>query len=140
MGDGLFGLRGMCEARAQTTACAIRIWYPPPPRARSHATDLHLAAHQAAARTSHLSLRQQWHTPALSRSVANGGGASHPPAPPNNTPLIPRFQTAAIVCFSTGSPPLRPLPPVRQVYDKYKDEDGFLYMTYSGENTFGCVL
>ena len=25
-----------------------------------------------------------------------------------------------------------------QVYDQHKDEDGFLYMTYSGENTFGC--
>ena len=24
-----------------------------------------------------------------------------------------------------------------QVYDQHKDEDGFLYMTYSGENTFG---
>lgn len=23
------------------------------------------------------------------------------------------------------------------VYDEYKDEDGFLYITYSGENTFG---
>ena len=23
------------------------------------------------------------------------------------------------------------------VYDKYKNEDGFLYITYSGENTFG---
>tara|TARA_B100000085_G_C18541649_1_gene512178 strand:+ start:491 stop:856 length:366 start_codon:yes stop_codon:yes gene_type:complete len=23
------------------------------------------------------------------------------------------------------------------VYDKYKDKDGFLYITYSGENTFG---
>mmetsp|Transcript_24591 Transcript_24591/g.55981 ORF Transcript_24591/g.55981 Transcript_24591/m.55981 type:complete len:121 (-) Transcript_24591:751-1113(-) len=36
------------------------------------------------------------------------------------------------------------LPPsvaaLQTVYDKYKDEDGFLYMTYSGENTFGCVL
>ena len=33
------------------------------------------------------------------------------------------------------------LPPsvaaLQAVYDKYKDEDGFLYMTYSGENTFG---
>jgi len=23
------------------------------------------------------------------------------------------------------------------IYEKYKDEDGFLYITYSGENTFG---
>ncbi|PIN13583.1 Microtubule-associated anchor protein involved in autophagy and membrane trafficking [Handroanthus impetiginosus] len=23
------------------------------------------------------------------------------------------------------------------IYDEHKDEDGFLYMTYSGENTFG---
>lgn len=26
---------------------------------------------------------------------------------------------------------------VLQIYDSYKDEDGFLYITYSGENTFG---
>jgi len=26
---------------------------------------------------------------------------------------------------------------VSQLYHKYKDEDGFLYFTYSGENTFG---
>jgi GABA(A) receptor-associated protein len=25
-----------------------------------------------------------------------------------------------------------------QIYDQYKDEDGFLYVTYSGENFFGC--
>uniref|UniRef100_A0A665TRS6 Gamma-aminobutyric acid receptor-associated protein-like 2 n=1 Tax=Echeneis naucrates TaxID=173247 RepID=A0A665TRS6_ECHNA len=25
-----------------------------------------------------------------------------------------------------------------QLYDKEKDEDGFLYVSYSGENTFGC--
>jgi len=25
-----------------------------------------------------------------------------------------------------------------QIYEDYKDEDGFLYVTYSGENTFGC--
>jgi GABA(A) receptor-associated protein len=23
------------------------------------------------------------------------------------------------------------------IYDEHKDEDGFLYVTYSGENTFG---
>eukprot|EP00607_Mallomonas_marina_P001047 CAMPEP_0182427252 /NCGR_PEP_ID=MMETSP1167-20130531/16371_1 /TAXON_ID=2988 /ORGANISM="Mallomonas Sp, Strain CCMP3275" /LENGTH=115 /DNA_ID=CAMNT_0024609365 /DNA_START=94 /DNA_END=441 /DNA_ORIENTATION=+ len=26
---------------------------------------------------------------------------------------------------------------LNQVYDEYKDQDGFLYITYSGENTFG---
>lgn len=33
------------------------------------------------------------------------------------------------------------LPPtsafVQQVYDEHKDDDGFLYVTYSGENSFG---
>ncbi|KAJ1675631.1 ubiquitin-like protein atg8 [Spiromyces aspiralis] len=33
------------------------------------------------------------------------------------------------------------LPPtaalMSSIYDEYKDEDGFLYITYSGENTFG---
>ncbi|KAJ0048469.1 hypothetical protein Pint_15894 [Pistacia integerrima] len=24
------------------------------------------------------------------------------------------------------------------IYEEKKDEDGFLYVTYSGENTFGC--
>lgn len=24
------------------------------------------------------------------------------------------------------------------IYDEHKDEDGFLYFTYSGENTFGA--
>lgn len=26
---------------------------------------------------------------------------------------------------------------LNQVYEEHKDEDGFLYITYSGENTFG---
>jgi len=26
------------------------------------------------------------------------------------------------------------------IYEENKDEDGFLYMTYSGENTFGLVF
>eukprot|EP01110_Echinostelium_bisporum_P000021 TRINITY_DN10036_c0_g1_i1.p1 TRINITY_DN10036_c0_g1~~TRINITY_DN10036_c0_g1_i1.p1 ORF type:complete len:119 (+),score=27.57 TRINITY_DN10036_c0_g1_i1:112-468(+) len=34
------------------------------------------------------------------------------------------------------------LPPtaelVSNIYEKHKDQDGFLYITYSGENTFGC--
>ncbi|KAL9682153.1 hypothetical protein QQ045_013946 [Rhodiola kirilowii] len=25
------------------------------------------------------------------------------------------------------------------IYEEHKDEDGFLYMTYSGENTFGAL-
>lgn len=36
------------------------------------------------------------------------------------------------------------LPPtgalISTIYERYKDEDGFLYITYSGENTFGSVL
>ena len=26
-----------------------------------------------------------------------------------------------------------------QVYEEHKDDDGFLYIAYSGENTFGLV-
>lgn len=36
------------------------------------------------------------------------------------------------------------LPPsaaaLQSIYDRHCDEDGFLYMTYSGENTFGEVV
>jgi len=28
---------------------------------------------------------------------------------------------------------------LQQVYDNHRDEDGFLYMTYSGENFFGAL-
>ena len=42
----------------------------------------------------------------------------------------------AIFTFVNGK-----LPPTSQlmsnIYDENKDEDGFLYITYSGENTFG---
>ena len=35
------------------------------------------------------------------------------------------------------------LPPtsalMSEMYDKYKEHDGFLYITYSGENTFGSL-
>lgn len=45
-------------------------------------------------------------------------------------------EQAIFIFVSSGT-----LPPsvaaLQSVYDKYKDEDGFLYMTYSGENTFG---
>ena len=27
--------------------------------------------------------------------------------------------------------------PIDQIYDQFKDEDGFLYLTYTEENTFG---
>ncbi|KAI8791269.1 gamma-aminobutyric acid receptor-associated protein-like 2 [Biomphalaria glabrata] len=27
-----------------------------------------------------------------------------------------------------------------QIYEDHKDEDGFLYIAYSGENTFGTIL
>ncbi|KAH8488404.1 hypothetical protein H0E87_024174 [Populus deltoides] len=36
------------------------------------------------------------------------------------------------------------LPPtgaiMSSIYDEKKDEDAFLYVTYSGENTFGCQM
>eukprot|EP00296_Roombia_truncata_P001849 JP437690.1.p1 GENE.JP437690.1~~JP437690.1.p1 ORF type:complete len:121 (-),score=40.27 JP437690.1:156-518(-) len=28
---------------------------------------------------------------------------------------------------------------LKELYSEHKDEDGFLYMTYSGENTFGSL-
>lgn len=37
-----------------------------------------------------------------------------------------------IMCFIFDTASL-----MSAIYDEYKDEDGFLYMTYSGENTFG---
>lgn len=43
----------------------------------------------------------------------------------------------AIFLFVNGAlPPNAAL--LNQVYEEHKDEDGFLYITYSSENTFGC--
>eukprot|EP01092_Planopodium_desertum_P013812 TRINITY_DN6789_c0_g1_i1.p1 TRINITY_DN6789_c0_g1~~TRINITY_DN6789_c0_g1_i1.p1 ORF type:complete len:128 (-),score=3.55 TRINITY_DN6789_c0_g1_i1:49-432(-) len=33
----------------------------------------------------------------------------------------------------------QPASTMGQLYAKHKDEDGFLYVVYSGENTFGCL-
>ncbi len=42
----------------------------------------------------------------------------------------------AIYLFVNGNiPPTSQL--INQIYDQFKDEDGFLYMQYAGENTFG---
>lgn len=29
---------------------------------------------------------------------------------------------------------------LEELYEKHKDEDGFLYFVYSGENAFGCIF
>lgn len=42
----------------------------------------------------------------------------------------------AIYLFVNGKV-LAGMETMNSVYDKYRDEDGFLYMTYSGESTFG---
>ena len=42
----------------------------------------------------------------------------------------------AIYLFVNGNLPTTS-EQMNNIYDKYKSEDGFLYVTYSGENTFG---
>lgn len=43
----------------------------------------------------------------------------------------------AIFLFVNGTiPPTAAI--LNQIYEEYKNEDGFLYITYSGENTFGA--
>jgi GABA(A) receptor-associated protein len=43
----------------------------------------------------------------------------------------------AIFLFVNGViPPTAAL--MNTIYEEHKDEDGFLYISYSGENTFGC--
>ena len=42
----------------------------------------------------------------------------------------------AIFLFVSGSIPSGTMD-INSLYEKYKDKDGFLYLQYSGENTFG---
>lgn len=44
-------------------------------------------------------------------------------------------EKAIFIFFQNVLPPTAAL--VSSIYDDYKDEDGFLYCLYSGENTFG---
>ena len=41
------------------------------------------------------------------------------------------YMFSVVFCFSFSSLTMG------QLYEKEKDEDGFLYVAYSGENTFG---
>ena len=72
--------------------------------------------------------------------AAQGGRrttAHHPPARlfAQRIKLAP--EQAIFLFVSSGT-----LPPsvatLQSVYDQHRDEDGFLYMTYSGENFFGA--
>lgn len=44
-------------------------------------------------------------------------------------------EKAIFVFINNVLPPTAAL--LSQIYDEHKDEDGFLYIVYSGENTFG---
>jgi GABA(A) receptor-associated protein len=44
-------------------------------------------------------------------------------------------EQALFIFIKDSLPPTSAL--MGTLYDKYKDEDGFLYMTFCGENTFG---
>ena len=48
--------------------------------------------------------------------------------------VLPK-EKAIFVFIENVLPPTSAL--MSEMYDKYKDKDGFLYITYSGENTFG---
>ncbi|CAF9914965.1 MAG: ubiquitin-like protein atg8 [Gomphillus americanus] len=45
-------------------------------------------------------------------------------------------ETAVFIFIDDVMPPSAAL--MSSIYDEHKDEDGFLYITYSGENTFGA--
>lgn len=47
-------------------------------------------------------------------------------------------EKAIFVFIENTLPPTAAL--MSALYEEHKDEDGFLYMTYSGENTFGSSL
>ena len=57
--------------------------------------------------------------------------------------LTPEQALYVFVETRDGSKVTHILPPTSQtmlaVYNEHKDEDGFLYMTYSGDNAFGCL-
>lgn len=44
-------------------------------------------------------------------------------------------EKAIFIFINNVLPPTAAL--MSKIYDEYKDEDGFLYVQYSGENTFG---
>ncbi|KAI3662055.1 hypothetical protein MP638_005503 [Amoeboaphelidium occidentale] len=46
-------------------------------------------------------------------------------------------EKAIFIFVNNVLPPTATL--MTQLYDEHKDEDGFLYITYSGENTFGEI-
>ncbi|KAL5978639.1 Autophagy-related protein 8C-like [Asimina triloba] len=46
-------------------------------------------------------------------------------------------EKAIFIFVKNALPPIAAL--MSAIYEDHKDEDGFLYMTYSGENTFGIV-
>jgi GABA(A) receptor-associated protein len=45
-------------------------------------------------------------------------------------------EKAIFVFVNNVLPPTAAL--MSSIYDEHKDDDGFLYIAYSGENTFGC--
>ncbi|EGC36392.1 hypothetical protein DICPUDRAFT_77947 [Dictyostelium purpureum] len=52
-----------------------------------------------------------------------------------NTASKVNAEKAIYLFINNTIPPTAAL--MSQIYERYKDEDGFLYITYSGENTFG---
>ncbi|KAH9540621.1 hypothetical protein CY35_14G015000, partial [Sphagnum magellanicum] len=45
------------------------------------------------------------------------------------------FEKAIFIFVNNVLPPTTAM--MSSIYEEHKDEDGFLYFTYSGENTFG---